>query len=147
MKRVTQKYIQSNFLFNFGGGGIENSSGIPAGLNEMLLQSHEGFLRLFPCWPKGRAASFDGLRAYGAFLVSAQLANGRVRFVHIVSERGRTCRIANPWPGTAVRVLRNGKECDVVSGDHLSLATAADECLDLTATDSMQATPNGAPDR
>jgi hypothetical protein len=134
MKRVTEKYIQPNFMFNMGGGGIENSSGIPDGLNEMLLQSHEGFLRLFPCWPKGRPARFDGLRAYGAFLVSAELAGGTVRSVRIVSEKGQPCTVLNPWPGKAARVLRNGENAEIVSGDRLSLPTSPGERVELSAS-------------
>ena len=131
MKRVAQKYIQPNFMFDFVGGGIENNSGIPDGLNEMLLQSHEGFLRLFPCWPKSRPAGFEGLRAYGAFLVSAELTHGEVRSVRIASEKGRPCTIVNPWPGAAVRVLRSGGKSETVSGDRFSLATAAGERIEL----------------
>lgn len=131
LTRVTRKYIQPNFLFNMGGGGIENCSGIPGGLNEMLLQSHEGFLRLFPCWPKDRPARFEHLRAYGAFLVSSELADGQVQSARIVSEKGLTCDIANPWPNRFVSVLRMGERHETVSGDLFSLATTAGECLEL----------------
>jgi alpha-L-fucosidase 2 len=133
MTIVTQKYIQPNFLFNMGGGGIENCSGIPGGLNEMLLQSHEGFLRLFPCWPKDRPARFEGLRAHGAFLVSAELVDGRIQSVRIVSEKGQTCNMANPWPDKSVRVLRTGERHETISGSHFSLTTGAGERLELTA--------------
>lgn len=146
MKRVTQKYIQPNFLFDMGGGGIENCSGIPGGLNEMVLQSHEGCLRLFPCWPKNRPARFEGLRAHGAFLVSSEMANGQVQFVRIVSEKGKSCTIANPWPDKSVSVLRAGEKHETVSGTQFALATVAGECLELTANNSIQTTPNGAPD-
>ena len=129
MKTVTQKNIQPNFLFNFG-GGIENNAGIPDGLNEMLLQSHEGFLRLFPCWPKDRPARFDGLRAYGAFLVSAELTGGDVQSIRISSEKGRPCTVLNPWAG-AVQVLRNGTKRETVSGERLRLATAPGERIEL----------------
>ena len=37
----------------------------------MLLQSHEGFLRLFPVIRHNESAAFEDLRANGAFLVSA----------------------------------------------------------------------------
>jgi hypothetical protein len=132
MTRVTQKYIQPNFLFNFGGGGIENNSGIPDGLNEMLLQSHEGFLRLFPCWPASRPARFEGIRAYGAFLVSAELSDGRVQSVRILSEKGRPCTVLNPWPGAGILVRRDGVMSDTVHGDRFTLTTAPGERLVLT---------------
>ena len=97
-----------NKLLNFGGGGIENVS--PAlGVTEMLLQSHDGVIRLFPCWPKDQDARFGTLRAVGAFLVSAELKNGEIRGVTILSEKGRDCTIQNPWPGKSVRLVRNGK--------------------------------------
>lgn len=130
MKRVTEKYIQPNFLFNMGGGGIENNSGIPDGLNEMLLQSHEGFLRLFPCWPKDRPARFEGIRAYGAFLVSAELTGGNVQSVRIVSEKGRPCIVQNPWSGS-VQVMRNDVKCDIVSGERFTLSTVPGERIEL----------------
>ncbi len=134
MRTVTEKNIQPNFLFNFGGGGIENNSGIPGGLNEMLLQSHEGFLRLFPCWPNDRPARFDGLRAYGAFLVSAERAGGEVKSVRITSEKGQPCTILNPWAG-AVQVLRNGVKCETFSGERFALPTAPGESIELLKID------------
>jgi hypothetical protein len=57
-------------------------------LNEMLLESHEGVLRLFPCWPKDQDARFGTLRACGAFLVSAELKGGSIGGVKIASEKG-----------------------------------------------------------
>jgi alpha-L-fucosidase 2 len=130
MKAVTEKNIQPNFLFNFGGGGIENNSGIPGGLNEMLLQSHEGFLRLFPCWPKDRPARFERLRAYGAFLVSSEMAGGEVKSVQIVSEKGQPCTVLNPWAG-AVDVMRNGMKRETVCGERFTLSTVPGERIEL----------------
>ena len=60
--------------FQCGGGNVEGA-GIADGINAMLLQSHEGFLRLFPCWHHP-AAKFGTLRAAGAFLVSAEKKDG-----------------------------------------------------------------------
>jgi len=81
-----------NKLLSFGGGGIENVS--PAlGVTEMLLQSHEGVIRFFPCWPKDQDARFGTLRARGAFLVSAELKNGIVSGVNVTSEKGGDCAI------------------------------------------------------
>jgi alpha-L-fucosidase 2 len=70
---------------------------LPAVLNECLLQSYNGVIRLFPNWPAENRAEFRTLRAVGAFLVSAACANGAVDWVEVVSEAGGPLRLANPW--------------------------------------------------
>ena len=83
-----------------GGGGLEQA-GAAVAVDELLLQSHEGFLVLFPAWERGdSAASFTTLRARGAFLVSAAIdASGEVLpGVEIRSEAGAVCSIVAPWP-------------------------------------------------
>ncbi|MDR1060311.1 MAG: hypothetical protein LBL83_03660 [Clostridiales bacterium] len=86
-----------NFFIYYGGGGIECCSGVPCTVNEMLLQSHQGEIRLFPNWDRAKDASFDSLRAYGAFLVSASIEGGEIGEVRIESEKGRRCRLHSPW--------------------------------------------------
>jgi Na+/proline symporter len=108
------------------GGGIENASPAAA-INEMLLQSHEDVIRLFPSWPKNLDA-----RADGAFLVSAELRGGVVSRVTIQSEKGRDCVIENPWPERAVKVMRNGK-VTTASGPRFTLKTSPGETLKLEA--------------
>jgi hypothetical protein len=73
--------------------GIENLSTVPNTVQEMMLQSHEGVLRVFQRWPKQAQpnAAFRDLRAYGAFKVSGRLVNGTVRDVTITSEKGKDC--------------------------------------------------------
>lgn len=80
-----------NMLFRHHGGGIEHLTMIPATINEMLMQSHEKVIRLFPCWDKTQDASFDNLRADGAFLVSSELKNGKIESLSIHSLNGREC--------------------------------------------------------
>jgi hypothetical protein len=98
------KHGYPNLFIYYGGGGIECCSGVPSCLNEMLMQSHENVLRLFPDWPLGRDAGFTDLRADGAFLVSSELKAGKVQFVRIHSEKGRLCVVENPWPGKSIIV-------------------------------------------
>ena len=64
---------------------------VPATVNEMLMQSFEGIIRLFPCWDKNSDASFENLRADGAFLVSASLEKGKISGIKIKSLKGRPC--------------------------------------------------------
>ncbi len=83
---------------------LEGNFAFAAGVQEMLLQSHTGVVRVFPAVPASwRDISFDTLRAEGAFLVSAVRKNGRVVEVRIVSEKGGTVRLENPFPGGAYR--------------------------------------------
>jgi hypothetical protein len=79
-------------------GGWTESLGVCAPLQEMLLQSWDGSIRLFPAWPKHVEARFTTLRAEGAFLVSAAWKQGTVQSVQITSERGTPCRLHTPWP-------------------------------------------------
>ncbi len=110
-----------------GGGGIETLAAVPMTVNEMLLQSYEHIIRVFPVWNKSRDASFENLRAYGAFLVSSDLKDGRVQFVRIVSEQGRTCKMENPWKGKEVQITRNGNPDVALSGGVFEFATAKGE--------------------
>ncbi len=82
-----------NKLFRHHGGGIEHLTMVPATINEMLMQSYEGVIRLFPCWDKSDDASFENLRADGAFLVSAKLENQKVSSFAIKSLKGRKCTV------------------------------------------------------
>lgn len=127
--------------------GMEHYSVVPSTLQEMLLQSYDGVLRFFPCWPNDHAASFGTLRARGAFLVSAELKEGKVCGVRIISEKGRDCTLVNPWPGKNVSVIRNpsansghgsktacaklAKPAETVSGDRFTLKTDINETIVL----------------
>ena len=82
-----------NRLFRHHGGGIEHLTTVPITVNEMLMQSFEGVIRLFPCWDKKMSASFENLRADGAFLVSAELKNEKIKSLKIRSLRGRQCNV------------------------------------------------------
>ena len=119
-----------NLVLSYGGGGIENVSGFLA-VNEMLMQSHEGVLRFFPVWPREQNARFGSLRAVGAFLVSAELKDGVIRGVKIISEKGRACTVQNPWPGRKLRLVRNGMPAEATTGDRFTFKTAANETIEL----------------
>ncbi|HNL68445.1 MAG TPA: hypothetical protein PKK76_07960, partial [Leptospiraceae bacterium] len=88
---------------------------LPVVINECLLQSYNGVIRLFPNWDLQRRAEFHTLRAVGAFLVSAACENGAVQWVEITSEVGGTLRLIVPWAEGA-QVRRGGKEFVVSSG-------------------------------
>jgi alpha-L-fucosidase 2 len=114
-----------------GGGGIETLSAVPMTINEMLLQSYEGVIRIFPNWNRSKNAHFSKLRAYGAFIISSRLQKGHIEFVNIQSEKGRICVMENPWPGKTVQLIRNGKKAVLLSGNRFSFQTKENELIML----------------
>lgn len=84
---------------------------VPVVLNECMLQSYTGIIRIFANTLNLGPASFENLRAVGAFLVSAAYDGKTVVRFEVLSEKGGTLRFANPWGQKTVRVqrLRDGK--------------------------------------
>ena len=81
---------------------LVESLGLASAIGEFLMQSVDNVIRVFPCWPKGKDASFTSLRAQGGFLVSAEQKGGQVTKLEIVSTVGGPVRVLNPWTGKIV---------------------------------------------
>ncbi|MBB5437876.1 hypothetical protein HDC92_001550 [Pedobacter sp. AK017] len=128
--RITVQSLP-NLWITAEGGGTETLAAVPLTINEMLLQSYEQVIRIFPNWNKNKDASFDQLRAYGAFLVSSKQEKGEILFVKMRSEAGRTCTIRNPWPGKSVQLFRNGRKAEILTGKTFAFGTKAGEKLEL----------------
>ena len=98
-------------IANYGHAGAWSEAlGVIAPLQEMMLQSWDGTVRVFPAWPKGLDARFQSLRAQGAFLVSASWASGRIQDLQITSERGAPCCLQEPWPAKTTLTDKNGAD-------------------------------------
>ena len=80
-------------------------------IQEMLLHTVRGTMCVFPATPRAwqKAASFKQMRAEGAFLVSAEMKEGRIIEVEIFSEKGAELKLANNIAPEIV-VHRGGKE-------------------------------------
>jgi alpha-L-fucosidase 2 len=76
-------------------------------LNECMLQSYSGIIRLFPNTLNLGAARFERLRCVGAFLVNAAYDGKTVTTFEVLSEQGMPLQFASPWPGRQVRVIRS----------------------------------------
>jgi hypothetical protein len=101
---------------NYGRAGAWTESlGVIAPLQEMMLQSWDGALRIFPAWPKGLDARFETLRAEGALLVSAAWSQGRVASLEILSEKGAPCRLYSPWSSGLQVTDQNGQPVAVAA--------------------------------
>jgi hypothetical protein len=96
-------------------------------INEMMLQTHNDLIRVFPVFPADQKASFHRLRTFGAFLVSSAIKNGQIQYVLVESEKGRDCRILNPWPGKQVAVSRSEGDARRMTGEEFVLETRPGE--------------------
>jgi alpha-L-fucosidase 2 len=105
--------VDFDFMMRMG-VWTENLS-LPAVLNECLMQSYTGVIRLFPNTHRLGPVRFEGLRAVGAFLVSATYDGKIASQVTLFSEKGARARLASPWGGKSVHVTRikDGKTVSV----------------------------------
>ena len=84
--------------YGLGSGGklfqIDGNLGATAGVAEMLLQSHEGYLHVLPALPDAwENGSFDGLTARGGFVVSAEWKQKRLTSVTVQARVDGTLRL------------------------------------------------------
>ena len=101
---------------NYGRAGAWTESlGVAAALQEMMLQSWDGALRIFPAWPRALDASFGTFRAEGAFLVSASWSRGAVTSLEVRSEKGGRCRLYPPWPGGIIVADGEGRPVEAAA--------------------------------
>jgi len=130
------RYAQSldfDYMMHLG-FWCENFS-LPAVLNECMMQSYTGSIRLFPNTHNLGPARFDNLRAVGAFLVSATYDGGRVTHLSLYSEKGKTARLVCPWSENGLRVTRGSDRGQVqvtLQGDVATFETQAGETYLIT---------------
>lgn len=99
---------------------IDGNFGATAGIGEMLLQSHEGYIAPLAALPSAWAdGSYEGLLARGNFVVDAKWADGTATEFTITAQSGGSCTVDYPGladadvrtaDGNAVSVVRDGQD-------------------------------------
>lgn len=122
--------------------GMESMSVLACAMNEALLQSHDGVLRIAPAAASTGHARFS-LHAVGGFVVSAEVEDGAPLWVYVESRRGGECVLENPWPQAHIR--RNGQACAEEEAHLLRIGTAPGDKLLFTPNAQAAADWNVVP--
>ena len=109
-------------------------------IQEMLLQSWGGRVRVFPALPHAWAdVAFDRLRAEGGFIVSARRTAGTTKMVRIVATTDQPLRLKNPFGEAPFHANRPIER----TGDELRCDLRKGETLELLAADARQTREDG----
>ena len=120
----------TDFNYMMRMGTMTENLSLPAVLNECMIQSYTGTIRLFPNTQGLRPARFHNLRSVGAFLLCAAYDGKTVSNVTLSSEKGAMVKLENPWSGKQVKVTRVGQKEPIavsVRGNVVHFATKTGE--------------------
>ena len=104
---------------------MEAMSVLATAINESLLQSYDGTIRLFPAIGTDKTARFT-LHAQGGFVVSSEIKSGEVQWIAIKSLYGNSCKLELPWDKATIHSdLR--KKIQLANGKIAAITTKANE--------------------
>lgn len=104
---------------------IDGNFGATAGIAEMLLQSHEGYLSILPALPSHWENVYvKGLKARGNFNVNILYSKNTLQEIQILSNKGRDLTLYYPGISGETRILDNGENTSFENKEHfISLKT------------------------
>ena len=129
--------------FPFRHMGLEPLGVLMTAMNERMLQSYDGGIRIAPAY--GKHSGKFKLHAVGGFEVMAQIKDGKAEFVAIRSRYGNPLTLVNPWQEAFCNGKRyaNEKICmDTVAGETYLFtpeANAVLHCVPQTPDTNMAA--------
>ena len=111
---------------------VDGNMGAVDSLNQMLLQSWGGRIRVFPACPNHwREIRFDNLRSEGGVEVSAVRADGRTLGVRLQSASATSVRLVNPFSNSGG--YRGGQQIHPTTDGDLEVNLTAEDGVWLTA--------------
>ena len=112
---------------------VDGNMGAVDAVNQMLVQSWGGRIRVFPACPNHwREVRFDNLRCEGGVVVSAVRSDGRTLCIRMASATGGHVRLVNPFDGSGG--YRDGESIQPNADGDLLVDLTAGEDVWLTAT-------------
>lgn len=118
MKSLLTEFTREN-LFTMSPAGIASAESdifsfdaneaAPAGLAEMLIQSHEGYIELLPSLPKEfKTGYFKGICVRGGGEVNLNWRNGKVTSMKLLAKADNTFKILMPSNSSKLNFTKNG---------------------------------------
>lgn len=102
---------------------IDGNFGGTAGITEMLMQSHMGFIQLLPALPKAwENGSVNGLCAKGNFEVSISWQNNQLTEATIVSNTGEPCVLKYEGMTLSFKTQKGKSYRIIIAGNRLKVA-------------------------
>ena len=118
---------------------VDGNMGAVDSLNQMLVQSWGGRIRVFPACPSHwREVRFDNLRCEGGAVVSAVRSEGRTLGVRLESASGVQVRLSNPFDGSGGYL--NGQPIQPDADGNLVVNLSAGQAEWMTAAAEITAT-------
>jgi alpha-L-fucosidase 2 len=114
---------------------IDGNFGGTAGVAEMLLQSHEGYIEPLPALPSSwQNGKYTGLVARGNFVISVEWQSGNAIQIDITSRAGENCTLRYPNIHTAILKNQSGVliKFKKLSNDIILFPTSQGETYTLT---------------
>ena len=104
----------SNFFCAHPPFQIDGNFGGAAGIAEMLVQSHQGYIEFLPAlpdvWGQGK---YSGLCVRGGAQVSAEWKNSKLQQAEILATADNTFHIKVPAYSTKLKLVKKGKTTDL----------------------------------
>ncbi|QNL50602.1 glycoside hydrolase family 95 protein [Olivibacter sp. SDN3] len=133
-KAFTYIHPNDQNVTTMGGGGaypnlfdahppfqIDGNFGATAGMTEMLMQSHNGVIRLLPGLPSAWQDGFiKGIKARGNFEIDLSWKKGQLEKAKVMSILGGACAVEGPMP---LKVVELGADEQERRGNKLAFET------------------------
>ncbi len=110
IKKLMQHSISNNLFNQHPPFQIDGNFGYTAGVAELLVQSHEGFIRILPTLPENwDTGKISGLKARGNIEIDVEWKDGELRKIGLQSKNNKTSIVKYKDLIKTIKLTKNNK--------------------------------------